>query len=204
MDPPTEHADHQHPMLHSFGDERIECIIGRLEPMQVLTMLRNPEDAVTRDIPNLVFFNLDLPFNHTMRTDGDQGEVQVHQRQKGKARGKWRPLPESAQLLKACLRHFNKFIDFARSQRITAMLTPVETKLLSDYMGALESGRDFRFSRHYPGYETIAGFSCVDPESQSVSIERVVQAIIGVARENCALPKEDWVCTVPYASEALS
>lgn len=187
--------------LHSFGDERIERILGKLSPNNILTLLQNPEDAVTRDIPNMVFFNLDLPCNHTLRLS-DQGEVVAHCVVRGK--GRWRALVEPLQLLKTCVLHYCKFVDFARSQRITASLTPVEAKLLTDYVTILQSQRDFRFSRHYPGFEIVSGFSCVDEEGQTVCIDAVSASIIRVVRENCTLPKEDWVRTISYADEALT
>lgn len=190
-----------HVELHGFGDERVEAILGKLSSTHITTLLRNPEDAVVRDIPNLVFFNTDLPANHTVRV-ADDGELHLHTRVRRKSR--WRPLVDPYQLLTTCLRHFCKFVDHARTQRITSALTPIEVKLLNDYISILDSLKDFQVSPHYPGYATIATFSCLDEEKKAISISAVVAAIVRVVRENCSLPKEDWVQTLPYAAEALT
>jgi len=172
-----------------FGSETIEPILQKLTNAQLRALLLYPEDAICTDLPNLVWFNLDHPENQTVSMEG--GGIVV--RAPRGTTGRWRP-EEATAVLRASFFHFKKVMDMCRGT-VYRTLTPVQQGLLNEYARALEEAREIPVSPYCPYHPLVEG--------GIISPSRMAQEVARTVRENCALPKEDWVRTVVYANSCL-
>lgn len=172
-----------------FGGETIEPVLQKLTNAQLRALLLYPEDAMCTDLPNLVWFNLDHPENHTVGMEG--GGIVI--RAPRGTTGRWRP-EEATAVLRASYFHFKKVMDLCRGT-VYRTLTPVQQGLLNEYARAMEEAREIPVSPYCPYHPLVEG-GIISPSRMALEVARTV-------RENCALPKEDWVRTVDYAGSCL-
>jgi len=163
-----------------FGGEIIEPMLARLHPSTLAAMLKFPEDALTQDLPNLIFFNLDFPGNSTLSVEN--GQIVAY------TRAKFRPLADEQQLLRAMARHFKKVVDHARSSA-----SSLDVAFANEYIGAVDANKDVAISEYCPLFDRV--------EDGVISIPRLLERVASTVRANCALGREDWVRTRPYVEE---
>ena len=171
-----------------FGNEIIEPVLSKLTNAQLRALLLYPEDAMCTDLPNLVWFNLDHPDNHTLGMEGSSIVIRPP-----RGTGRWRP-EEPAAVLRASYLHFKKVLDMCRGT-VYRTLTPVQQGLLNEYGRAVEENREITVSPYCPFHPLVDG--------GIISPSRMAQEVARTVRENCALPREDWVRTVEYAGSCL-
>ena len=174
-----------------FGSEIIEPLLHRLKPTDIQTLVKYPEEALTQDLPNLVFFNLDFPANQTVTWSDDQPAIFVLRNRETSA-GKWRPVADKLQVIRVLARHYKKVVDHAKGQEV---VTGLELVLANEYLKAIEEGKDRPISKYCPLYERV--------DDGVVCVQRMVERLYDVVRTNCELGKEDWVTTDFYARENL-
>lgn len=165
-------------------------MISDLTPEQIASLVRYPEDALTQDLPNLIFFNLDNPDNQTISwTDGlcVFGLKSHREPQNG---GKWRRLADPTCVLKVVGRHMKKVID--REGDIT---TGLERALALEYLKAIEDGKDVVISEFCPYHAKV--------DDGVINMQRMLDRLLGTVRCNCELTKDDWVRTKQYATDNL-
>jgi hypothetical protein len=185
--------------LNSFGNEKIEYIFDKFSHENILSLLRNPEDAIIHDIPLLVFFNTDCPSNHTITVKNN--DIYLCHQSKNSSNPKWKQMTDPNLLIGTIVRHYRKVVDYARSKRLITCLTPIESTLLRDYIAIIESRRDFKVSPFYPGYKIIEGFLCID--DGTIIIKKITESIINLIIQNSKFEKVDWINTTSYANEIL-
>lgn len=166
----------------SFGNEDVQSIISKLTPNQLETLLKYPEDAMTFDLPNLVWFNLDLPHNHTLNMD-EGGQMHAF---KGRT---WDPI-QPIDALRASLGHFESVKHACRGQYIH----PIHQLMLQQYARIINDDLTVNVSPYCP-YRDITG--------PTMSSKQMTNDLARTVRENCQLPREDWVRTVPYADGVI-
>lgn len=172
----------------AFGNEDIENILSELKPEQLETLLHFPEDALTQDLPNLLWFNLDTPDNSTVYMDKQNKAYSA-------GRGGWRPL-EPLDALRVVSRHFRSVMEACRENPEVNHIGAIRTMLLSEYMRIIEEpdAKDIRVSKYAPYYGLTDG--TISPKTMASELMRTV-------RENWALPNEDWVRTRQYADSTM-
>lgn len=140
-----------------FGAEVIEPMLARLTTAQLRTLLLFPEEALTTDLPNLVWFNLDFPANSTVTTDG----------------------AEPVALLRASLHHLKKVMDAK-----LATLTPVQQALVRELVRCVEEGREIAVSPHCPYYGLVQEEGVLSAERMAQGVARTVRENLALPRED--------------------
>ena len=132
-------------------------MLARLTTAQLRTLLLFPEEALTSDLPNLVWFNLDYPANSTVT---DAAAV------------------DPVALLRASLHHFKKVMDAK-----LATLTPVQQALVRELVRCVEEGREIKVSPYCPYYDLVEdGVLSVERMAQAVA--RTVHENLALPRED--------------------
>ena len=176
-----------------FGSEVIENVLAHLKNEHVITLLRYPDEAITQDVPNLIFFNQDFPENQTISYEFAAGTPMVLM---GRVRGKWKPPPCSLTLLKAVGRHYKKIVEYGRkTPSINNRVTFLEQGKLNEYLRAIDTGKDVVASEFCPYY--------LDLVDGCISVERMSSEIVRTVQLNCRLEVNDWIKTKAYAEENL-
>lgn len=170
-----------------FGNELIEPMIADLTSDQIASLMRYPEDAITQDLPNLIFFNLDYPCNHSMSWSDT---LCVFSPKTTRLGGKWRRYNDHIGLLKVVGLHMRKVID-----KDYGGASCLERGLVMEYLKAIDAGKDVVISEFCPYYAKVDG--------GVIQIQRMVDRLLDTIKANCKLHKDDWVRTKPYAFENL-
>lgn len=175
------------PELRSFGCESIDHLIGELSPTQLVEMMKYPEDAITSDMANMLWFNLDTPQNSTVRMD-NAGNPQVYKA------SKWRPV-QPIDLLRMMSNHFMALADQCKKHPtgLWACVGRVQEALIHEIHRIIhvEDAKDVRVSQYAP-YHGRTNEDVISPKKLAEDLMRTV-------RENCTLPREDWVRTNDFA-----
>ena len=166
-----------------FGNEIIEPMLHKLNHVHLSVLVKNPEDAITQDMPNLTFFNLDFPRNHTLDWREDAPSV-FHL-------NKWKAVKDNAILLKTVARHYKKVL--CQAKAVGSVITSLDIALANEYIAAVDEGKDVLVSQYCPFYHKVEG--------GVISMSRLSEALLRNIRANCELGKDDWVRTIPYAAE---
>eukprot|EP00798_Chlamydomonas_sp_ICE-L_P019576 gene19576-26260_t len=178
---------------HCFGSEEIDRMLGMLKVEHIVTMMKYPEDALTQDLPNLLFFNRDFPENQTVSVDFNTGTIIVLT---GRVRGKWRPLPCLQTFLKNVARHYKKIVEYGRKNNlVNSRVTLLEQGKLNEYLRVIDTGKEVISSEYCPYYADL-----IDGR---ITTERLSNAIVETVKVNCRMDVKDWIQTMPYADENL-
>ena len=167
----------------NFGNEVIEPMLGKLHHSHLSEMVKNPEDAITQDIPNLTFFNLEFPRNQTLLWRDDAPIIFQS--------NKWKSVKDNMVLLKTVARHFKKVLCHAKVAG--SVLSSLDIALANEYIVAIDDGKDVAVSQYCPFYHRVEG--------GIISISRLLDALLSNIRANSDLGKEHWVHTIPYVVE---
>ena len=177
------------PPERSFGCESIDHIVGELSPTQLITLMEYPDDGMVDDLVNMLWFNLDTPENSTVRVDKD-GNPQVY---KG---SKWRPA-EPIELLRTMSSHYMALVEQCKQHPsgLWGCVGLVNEAFIREMHRIIHvpDAKDVRVSEYAPYHYKM---NTISPKALAATVLRVV-------RENCALPREDWVRTTDFATERL-
>lgn len=178
---------------HLFGMETVEPMLSQLTPTQLASLVRYPEDALTQDLPNLLFFNLDHPMNQTISWTDSLCIYSLRSQRDTSSGGKWRRCGDMLAVLRVVARHMRKVIERERVECDVASC--LEHGLAVEYLKAIDEGKDVLISEFCPYYDKV--------ESATISIRRMVDRLQRTIHANCNLPTADWVRTEQYALENL-
>jgi hypothetical protein len=173
------------PNLCDFGDERIDSMLARMEPRHLLTLATFPEQALTVDVPTLVWFNSDYPRNTTV-----SGPRRIF------CRGRWQDggANFAAKAIRHIASHYRKVIERATHlANAPGLLTSVRLMEVKEYVSVACNGADAVIAPGCP-------FSATDGV---ISFQRMCDALEQTVLSNLECSVHDWTDTMTYCDEVL-
>lgn len=153
---------------------------------QVATLYKYPEEALACDLVYLIFFNRDIPSNHSLRfVDGTHILAYTS---KG-----WRST-HALDVLRVVAAHFKKVMEFCKA-RCEDIMSNVDHMKVSEYLRAISSGNDIHVSPNCPIFPHI--------EDGVISVDRMVRTVTHSIMSGSQWPKDEWPQTVMYAKSNI-
>lgn len=168
-----------------FGNEQVEPMMYKLSDNQIATLYKYPEEALSRDLVYLIFFNRDIPANHTLRVSN--GDMVAH-----KSQG-WRSV-SPLDVLRTVASHYKKIIEYAKV-RCEHLLGNVDHMKVAEYLRALHIDKNIHVSVNCPIYPHI--------DNGVISVERMKQMVCHAVIDVNDWTKDDWPETIEYATSNI-
>lgn len=184
----TNHSDDE-PCI--FGHEIIDPMLSELTNGQIASLMHYPEDALTQDLPNLIFFNLDYPDNQTLSWVDNLCVFGLKSQREPRAGGKW-VRHDVLGVLKVIAHYMRKLIDKYEDEDVMSCLD--RAKVL-EYIKAINEGKDIVISKFCPYHGQV--------ERGVIDIQRMLDRLTETIIANSKLRKDDWVRTKQYAVDYL-
>lgn len=170
-----------------FGNEAMEPIMMKLTARQLATLVKYPEEALSVDLVQLIFFNKEFPTNHNIRFSN--GEILAYTT-KG-----WRaPSKGALDVLHVVATHYRKLVEYTNAQH-SSLVFRLDCMRANEYLRAISIETDINVSTNCPFYSLI--------DSGIISVERMRSNLSKTVTSACMWPKDEWADTIQYAKENI-
>lgn len=179
----------------ALGSESVDAMFAGMEPGAVATLIAFPEEALTVDLPILVFFNQDYRDCNSTVTMRN-GELCVAEKKKSAETCQWRAGATSHQVLKALARHYEKLYNAVYLDTSKYGVGALDLLLAKEYMRAVSTGSDIPISENARQlYGRVEG--------HVISVSRMCERLAHTIADGSQLDPSRWLATHEYASQAL-
>jgi hypothetical protein len=178
-----------------LGSERFGEILSYMDtnPDFIRCLILYPEEALTVDLPNMIFFDAaKVGVNNTVCWNDGVFSVAL----KRGSRIKWCDVGDVGGVLKVVAKHMMCIHDVMYPHHANMNLSAFDMLLVREYVRAIETQKDICISPSLPYlYGRV--------EQHVISFSRMLDAMATTIRTGSMVPQDKWVDASKYAERAL-